>query len=248
MPCNINKLSIILMIFEYTITFELEVTFVWKSPWTLGKVLYLVEWAQQKVGVIFTLRTWALWERNKWLAYFLFVYYITSWVGTIVAAGISVNTLEFGAQQYIARGCLVTGGNSSLILVDWTLLFVYDFGDFSADMLMVLVLIPAFKAFKQNEKSYILKTVLRDGIIYYMYLFVVSLANLVVIRTLSPDYFNVILVTVGYQELGHTWNPVIAHPPASTSTICANFLYSTIATLLYIEKFRTSLIATTKNG
>ncbi|KAF9000998.1 hypothetical protein BDQ17DRAFT_1410107 [Cyathus striatus] len=222
----VNVSTLAILIFEYIITFELEVKFIWKSPWTFGKVLYLavryipfidgsinilrrfipysspqlchnlfnaITWliliGMSTAEVIFTLRTWAVWGRKKWLAYFLSVYYITSWTGTFIAAGISVNTLEFGAQQYIARGCLVTGGNPSLLWVDWTLLFLYDF------VLMVLMLIPAFKAFKQNGKSDMTKIVLRD---------VVSSANLVVIRALSSDYFDVIL------ELGRVIHSVLA--------------------------------------
>ncbi|KAF8977660.1 hypothetical protein BDQ17DRAFT_122310 [Cyathus striatus] len=45
--------------------------------------------------------------------------------------------------------------------------------------MLMLMLPPAFTAFKMGGKLYMTNIVIRDGIIYYIYLFLMSLANIV---------------------------------------------------------------------
>ncbi|KAF8996815.1 hypothetical protein BDQ17DRAFT_1544610 [Cyathus striatus] len=137
--------------------------------------------------VIFTLRTWVMCGKKKWLTFSLPVFFVVSWTSNYYLAGKATDTVTFNYQPHMPRGCLVTGGDMTLIWTNWTLLFVYDFAN------LALMLIPAIQIFKQKGKSRMTRAIFTDGIIYYIYLFIVSLANLIVVVALSPDYFDIIL-------------------------------------------------------
>ncbi|KAF8991937.1 hypothetical protein BDQ17DRAFT_244332 [Cyathus striatus] len=60
---------------------------------------------------------------------------------------------------------------------------------------MLLLLLPAaYRAFKLGGKSTLVTAVIREGIFFYIYLFIVTLVNLVVLLKLSPDYFALLPV------------------------------------------------------
>ncbi|KAF8989708.1 hypothetical protein BDQ17DRAFT_421948 [Cyathus striatus] len=60
--------------------------------------------------------------------------------------------------------------------------------------MMLLMLPPAYNAYKRGCKSTMANTAIRDGIIYYIYLFVVCLVNVVGLSKLSPDYFSMLAI------------------------------------------------------
>ncbi|KAF8994571.1 hypothetical protein BDQ17DRAFT_1089723 [Cyathus striatus] len=89
----------------------------------------------------------------------------------------------------MSRGCLMTAGDSTLMTIEWALLLSYDI------VMMTFMLIPAFRAYKQNGMSQVSRAMYKDGITYCIYLIAVSLANLLVGLVLSPDYFDIMLIT-----------------------------------------------------
>ncbi|KAF8994420.1 hypothetical protein BDQ17DRAFT_1367014 [Cyathus striatus] len=175
----------IVNVFEYLITFELEVEFIWKSrQWTLVKILYLaaryIPFIDTSIAQIiphstpqlclnmFNAVTWLILIgmsiaeiifTTQWLAYFLSMYHITTWTGAYVVQGYPSTHLNCSGVYY--RGCLITGGNISLLRVDWLFSLSTTSVNFQQMAMMVLMLIPAFKAFKRNGKSYMTRTVLR---------------------------------------------------------------------------------------
>ncbi|KAF8996803.1 hypothetical protein BDQ17DRAFT_1363967 [Cyathus striatus] len=114
--------------------------------------------------VIFTLRTWAVWGKKA----------------AFLVAGIAIKTvkcesydsnsspLKIWQSGFVERGCVMTEGNSTLIAIEWALLLKYDIG---CNFIV-----------KRHGMSQLTKAVYKDGIIYYTYLFVFSLANLLVGR------------------------------------------------------------------
>ncbi|KAF8991355.1 hypothetical protein BDQ17DRAFT_1370900 [Cyathus striatus] len=205
-----------LLVYEYFITLDSEVKYVWGSRWGLMKILYIITrylpftdtsllifrhflphpssqtWfimlGMSIAEVIFTLRTWVMCGKKKWLTFSLPVFYVVLWTCDYYSIGKAVNTVTFNYQPLMPWGCLVSDGNMTLIWINWTLLFIYDFAN------LALMLIPRYRSvLNQKGKSRLTKAIFTDGIIYYVYLFIVSLANLIVVVTLSPDYFDILL-------------------------------------------------------
>ncbi|KAF8976885.1 hypothetical protein BDQ17DRAFT_1384404 [Cyathus striatus] len=56
------------------------------------------------------------------------------------------------------------------------------------------MVVPVYRSFRNGAKSRVMYTVFKDGVIYYLCLFILTLANMVVVTTMSPDYFNIILM------------------------------------------------------
>ncbi|KAF8995038.1 hypothetical protein BDQ17DRAFT_1038604 [Cyathus striatus] len=75
-----------------------------------------------------------------------------------------------------------------LISVNLAILLAYDAA------ITLLTVVPAYRSIRNGVESRIVYIVFKDGVIYYICLFVLTLANMVVVSTLSPDYFNIILI------------------------------------------------------
>jgi len=153
-----------IFIWDYILTFSMEVDLVWKSEWNFMKGLYLLQrylpfidtiWlvlyhqtgesltdtackrvyhASAVISVIglaasemvLTLRTWAVWHRNKRLSIILPVLYILFWGPAFVILGIFLKSITFGDPPYPGfTGCLLIHANKYLVLL-WLLLIVWD--------------------------------------------------------------------------------------------------------------------------
>ncbi|KAF5327447.1 hypothetical protein D9619_004999 [Psilocybe cf. subviscida] len=126
---------------------------------------------------IMTLRTWAVWEKNKILTYFLFGFLFIIWSGGFVIAGIFNSTVRFEPNPrtpYI--GCYATH-TSPIIFISWVSLLAFD------TFMFVLMAIPAIQTWRTGRGSRLINLVLRDGVMYYLYLFIVSLINILVALT-----------------------------------------------------------------
>jgi len=77
-------------------------------------------------------------------------------------------------------GCLVTKG-SNIATVTWSLLLVYE------GALFFLMLIKAVQCYKITGRSQLFDVVFGNGLLYYMYLFVLALINLIVSQTMPPS-------------------------------------------------------------
>ncbi|KAF9048869.1 hypothetical protein BJ165DRAFT_1526278 [Panaeolus papilionaceus] len=131
--------------------------------------------------MIMTIRTWAIWGKNRVLMWCLPMFYLAVWVSGFAVTGIFLQTLEFGPNPrtpYV--GCYATYVDP-IIFFDWILLLFYD------AVMFVLVLIPAWKVFRGGGTSQLLIVVYRDGLIYYLYLFALSFTNIMVIISAPGD-------------------------------------------------------------
>ncbi|KAF8990286.1 hypothetical protein BDQ17DRAFT_387250 [Cyathus striatus] len=142
------------------------------------------------VEVILTLRVWAVWKKSRNMGILLAVSFFSVVISSWANGGVLVNSITFDAQEFFIRGCLVTNGRVAMEAAIWGILLAYD------TLMMLLLLPPAYNAFRRGGKSTLANIVIRDGIIYYIYLFVASLVNMIVVIKLSPDYFA-LLATFG---------------------------------------------------
>ncbi|KAF8887424.1 hypothetical protein CPB85DRAFT_1441729 [Mucidula mucida] len=218
--------STALLVHEYILTFEQEVTLIWPSAWNITKILYLltrylpfvdavlVLWHQftpnmpldqcylayKSTGwmftisfamaeVILTIRTWAVWNRNRLLTFALPIFYIACWAPDFTFMGIFLDSMRFGVPPIENfQGCLVTAGNPILSWC-WILLMIYE------GVMLLLMAIKAFGEFRNVHAGtpQLLAGILKDGILYYLYLFVLSTINVVIIRVLpilQHDFAN----------------------------------------------------------
>lgn len=131
----------------------------WRLDWVSGKVSVYKTWEMMSslfIGllskVIMTMRTWAVWNRNRTLTYVLPIFFIFVWGGSMVTVGIFLRTVRcqhsFFKKSWppitllIAlffslavdpspltpyAGCHLTRSDP-IIFVSWVLLLLYDTG------------------------------------------------------------------------------------------------------------------------
>jgi hypothetical protein len=226
---NVSELrvtALTVMLYDYILTFGLEVNFIWKAPWGIGKLTYLLarylpflditismtpqmlrvksaseckelyeafSWflicGLAAAEIVLTIRTWAICGSRRWLGVLLSLYFIATCFAGSVFLVYYLNSLRFSLQEElhpILQGCLITNVKKVFVILDWLVLFAYDAVN------MGLMIMPAYYTFKQGTSN-LLRVIVRDGLIYYVYNFVVALANITVISVLPSDYSPLII-------------------------------------------------------
>ncbi|KAJ8693128.1 hypothetical protein PTI98_010370 [Pleurotus ostreatus] len=133
--------------------------------------------------VILTMRTWSLWKGWRWSCVALVAFYLSCWI----PIGVLLDIFFAHAEVYAIRlpgyaTCLVIPGNKSLYIC-WTLLLAYDTGT------LALMIVAGTRSYTQlygrlRGSSALLRTIYRDGITYYIALFILALMNIVTVAML----------------------------------------------------------------
>ncbi|EDQ99380.1 uncharacterized protein LACBIDRAFT_316593 [Laccaria bicolor S238N-H82] len=98
--------------------------------------------------LILTLRAWAVWNRNKYLAIFLPTLCGTAIIANLVVMGIFLKDLKIGPQPYPDfLGCLVSDSNHILYMC-WVILTSYEF------VILILMIIPGIEAYWAEIRHY----------------------------------------------------------------------------------------------
>jgi len=123
---------------------------------------------------ILCLRTWAMWNTNKVVGIVL----ASAMLAYIIAQcilGVQHNrSLQFAPPPYSGfRGCIMTGP-STVSSVQLALLFMLQF------LVFTLVTISTFRLYRTRCHSELVYIVHRDGILFYVFLLILTGANLVV--------------------------------------------------------------------
>ncbi|KAG7089134.1 hypothetical protein E1B28_010842 [Marasmius oreades] len=130
---------------------------------------------------ILALRVWAVWKRSIPVGIGLSVWFLGCWIPCFVFLGKFLGAMEFAIAPFTKfRGCFISGG-SNILYVCWVLLMIYDAGT------LVMILIPGVGAFRRGGRSELVRTVYRDGVIYYALIFLMSTLNVIIVLTLPPD-------------------------------------------------------------
>ncbi|KAJ3503600.1 hypothetical protein NLJ89_g8359 [Agrocybe chaxingu] len=85
--------------------------------------------------------------------------------------------------------CYAIASSSTTIIWPWVIYLLWN------TVMLVLMAIPAYKTFQLGGNHKLSKVVYQDGLIYYSYLFVLSLINIVVIMTTPPDIVPLLSTT-----------------------------------------------------
>ncbi|KAF8980597.1 hypothetical protein BDQ17DRAFT_914230 [Cyathus striatus] len=224
------------MIYDYMLTFDLEVKFIWSAPWGVVKILYLLTRyilffnitfataaqlasaesspeckALHQANIVFavsgmiasesllTIRTWAVCGNRRWLGIVLSFCFSAFFCALVVTNAAVLSTFKFLMQDSPLRGllheCLVTRQDAHLSVILGCLVLVYDAVN------MGIIIMPAYYAIKQGSSNLVL-VVLRDGLIYYVYIFIMSAASIAVFTKLTGHHTT--LVTA----FGHTLHAI----------------------------------------
>ncbi|KAJ8088358.1 hypothetical protein PM082_022431 [Marasmius tenuissimus] len=136
--------------------------------------------------ILLTLRLWAVWKRSIPVAFGLVAFFLGCWIPCYILFNTFLNSTQFANPPLPHfRGCFISGGSHILYLC-WVLMMVYDSGT------LIMILIPGIAAFRLGGSSELVKAVYRDGVMYYVYLFLVSMVNVIIILTLPPDLVHLL--------------------------------------------------------
>lgn len=140
------------------------------------------------VELVFTLRTWAVWSKSTKFTWGLFSAFAAVWSAILIILGFYIKSLTHQASP-VPRlvGCVVLV-SSPILSVGFVLLMVYD------ACLLILMIVRGVAAFRSGGDSHLMRVVYSDGIIYYIYVFALSLLNVLVIVKLPSDYETLLLM------------------------------------------------------
>ncbi|KAF9443566.1 hypothetical protein P691DRAFT_778802 [Macrolepiota fuliginosa MF-IS2] len=221
---SLTLAGMVIIIFDWLLTFEMEVSHIWQAPWNRMKVLYILsrympfidvtaatlfmsggvlpvetcEKIYQCAGVmfcigdaiadlIFTLRTWVVWGKSKSLGTGLAAFYVVIWVVAIPTPFVLyLRTIVYAPSPAPhILGCLSQSVG---------LLFSVSFaGSMLFNLVMLLLMIiRAISWYRLGAKSDLTRMIYRDGIIYYVYTFIFSTLNFLVILKFPKDYTDLL--------------------------------------------------------
>jgi len=139
--------------------------------------------------IILTMRTWAVWDRNKQLGIALGIFFAMCALPDIGIIVIFLKSLRFIPLKSPALlGCLVIEA-SPYLSISWILLLIYEAGIF------FLMLIEGIRCYKLSSNSQLFRVVFKNGLLYYLYLFALSLCNVIVVKTVPPHLQVVLIFT-----------------------------------------------------
>ncbi|KAF7759880.1 hypothetical protein Agabi119p4_11575 [Agaricus bisporus var. burnettii] len=131
---------------------------------------------------IFTIRTVAVWEKDKRVAYILFGTFSTMCmvIPTLIGIHLSKTTQELNGFKEVQGQCSPISDKSYKFLVaTFTVTAAYD------TTILMFMVIRALSTSRWRIDSYLFKTVYGDGIAFYIYIFGVSLVNIIFIFNTS---------------------------------------------------------------
>ncbi|RDB18312.1 hypothetical protein Hypma_000493 [Hypsizygus marmoreus] len=218
----INVASGAVFLTDYVQTFDMEVEHIWKSKMSIANVLFYLSrylpfidlpmvlyyalapnisnktcfqlyvissgFTAFGIGVaesIMVLRTYALWGNNRRVLVFLMGLIAACYIPVIVFLVVFFRSLKYGDPPLpTVLGCYPTEG--SIIL----------FGDFAILMfleatIMAMTLWIGYKRFRHSRNP-LVRTLYRDGIFYFVYLFLISAGNVIVLVAGPPEYVDLL--------------------------------------------------------
>ncbi|KAG7093322.1 hypothetical protein E1B28_007004 [Marasmius oreades] len=219
MVASFEVSAAVIAVYDTLLNLNLEWCFVWSSPWTVVKVMYLFQrylpfvdslvlWIYFQfstdpgfctsitkailwmgVGgvlvaeILMSLRVWAVWRRNKYIAATLGTLYVGCFtLGCVYFKKFTDGIVYDNPPVAIPNreGCYLTGGNTILYKA-WIMVVVYDTATF------ILMMIPVVKAYRTGGRAGLIKVVYQDGIKYFAVMFLCSMTNIILILV-NPSF------------------------------------------------------------
>jgi len=139
--------------------------------------------------IMLTLRVWAVWNKDRRLTIVLPIFFLLCSAPIVKVKLMFVKSLAFMPLVSPAFiGCLIIKG-STILSVAWCLLLVYEAGIF------LLMLLKAVQCYKVGGRSRLFDVVFGNGLLYYMYLFMLALINVIISQAMPPSLIIVLAST-----------------------------------------------------
>ncbi|KAF9033066.1 hypothetical protein BDZ89DRAFT_1131133 [Hymenopellis radicata] len=133
---------------------------------------------------LLTLRTWVVWNRHPYFTLAVSALFIAVLISALVVTGLFCRSLQFAPlPDPRLKGCLPSMG-SSILLWDFGLLALYE------GVMFILMAVKAYQQFVREApvgSSQLLTAILKDGLLYYLYIAGISIMNIVLVTSLSRD-------------------------------------------------------------
>ncbi|KIJ23199.1 hypothetical protein M422DRAFT_39734, partial [Sphaerobolus stellatus SS14] len=143
---------------------------------------WFIVWGGCLAEIILMYRTWAIWGGDKRIGYGLCIFFVVVVTPLIYFThlglpAISIAPVSFLTSQRLTS-CLVTEDRGVTILAD------YVIATFFETVILVLTFIKGLGHYRASSSS-LVTTMYKDGYLYYVYLFILSLANVLFIASLQ---------------------------------------------------------------
>jgi hypothetical protein len=200
--------SLVVFIYDYICTLDLEVAYVWSSRRSLATYLFLVNrylpfvdlvlslsalqsflspqeclhryslitWLNvfgiTITQIILTLRTIAIWERNRWVTVILGFVFFSTLAMSILGSKLYLDSLIFiPASRAFFFGCVLIDSNKATV-INFTSVF------FSETVIVILTLIRAQRHLRQSRSSWV-HQLYKSGFLFYFYLLAINSLNII---------------------------------------------------------------------
>ncbi|KAJ6574627.1 hypothetical protein B0H19DRAFT_606177 [Mycena capillaripes] len=214
--------SLTLQGYDWLICLDQEVKTIWSSPWRGAKILYLLSryipfvnlscalyyyvayepsvLTCRRVDAVATwftafgicvseamlvMRTYAIYDSSKKILIFLLVMLALLVGAALPTTEIFIRSLQYGQPPIgTINGCYPVAG-SEIIFVAFIAILLFE------TIIIVLTVYSGLKQYRQGS-SPLVKTLYRDSLFFFLCIFSITLANVVVVATLPIDYADLL--------------------------------------------------------
>jgi hypothetical protein len=166
--------SLVCLIFDVAFNLANGVTleFCQNIHWVLPLLSTTIQFASTP---LLLLRTYAIWDRNRTIAFIL----VTFWIGPLII-GIYVSTTYIGVPYSVILGLNVLGGCGNDPTNNWgTAPFIVNMIVDSCIFLLTLGRLLSLRNASAFARGTISRVLIRDGVIYYVVVVIINIINIV---------------------------------------------------------------------
>ncbi|KLO07776.1 hypothetical protein SCHPADRAFT_634053 [Schizopora paradoxa] len=213
--------AIALLFYDTALKLGDEVNHLWFAPWSIAKLLYLIirylafvdaslimfyefhpdNSAQEchllyqvamwfmTAGIIFCqfvliVRTYAIWARNFAVGLYLSIFQVAAIIISIIFCNKSAKELIFIPSPIPRVVPCIPLQESNISLYAFACVAIFDFN------ILTLTMLKGYSHYRKSSTP-LVRTLYRDGIIYFVVLFTVSLTNVILMRVMnnSPYFY-----------------------------------------------------------
>ncbi|TFK35851.1 hypothetical protein BDQ12DRAFT_687671 [Crucibulum laeve] len=211
----------VVLIYDYICTLDLEVTYIWSRPWSLGSVLFLINRYTPFVDTalslyllrtvitpesclihyrimswfiamgmtvsewILMLRTIAMWKRKKSIVILVAILALCTNIPGLVVTELEMRSLEFTPiPEFRVYGCNLYKA-SKIIIVSYLVILL------SETVIVVLTMIKGYEHIRRSTSPWVIQ-MYRDGLLFYIYILMFTLGNVIVPIVAQLNYKNIL--------------------------------------------------------
>ncbi|KAL5535809.1 hypothetical protein ACEPAF_3903 [Sanghuangporus sanghuang] len=219
-----NVICAALIAYDYLLTLPDEIRFIWPAKWNAGKIMFfltrypafvdtsltIVNLIQPNLKlslckpiyqaaawmsfagitiaeIIMMMRVHAIWGAKKQVLIFLVIFNLGIIIPDIVLLERSLRSLVFMPSPFPTLApCVLIDADLS-VYIDFILIMVSEF---------VVIVMTVWKCFSEwrASRSSLMKALLEDGVQYFVCMFAISFANLLVVKTALVDFSGLLFL------------------------------------------------------